>query len=289
MSARPTIAFLGLGRMGLPMATNLVRAGFPLRVWNRSVRRADRLVAEGAVSVPTPAEAVRQADVAVTMLTDGAAVESVLDGPKGILDAAPAGFPWIQMGTIGLEWTDRLAAVAGGRGLVFIDAPVSGSEGPARQGQLVILASGPDVARQNVQPIFDVLGSRTVWLGPAGAGTRAKVVLNNWLVDLTEATAETLALARALGLDPAAVVDILEASPLGSPYAVLKARTMLAGDYAPAFALKHALKDAQLAADAAGAVHIDLPLIEALLPRWRQTAEAGHADEDLAVVYTASG
>jgi len=121
---------------------------------------------------------------------------------------------------------------------------------------------------------------------PAGHGTRAKLVLNNWLADLTEATAETLAFARQLGLDPGAVVDLLESTPLGSPYAIQKARAMLAGDFAPAFALKHALKDAGLAAEAAEQSGADLTLTRALLPRWRRTAESGHADEDLAAVYS---
>jgi 3-hydroxyisobutyrate dehydrogenase len=133
--------------------------------------------------------------------------------------------------------------------------------------------------------VFGALGRATAWLGPAGNGTRAKLVLNNWLADLTETTAETLAFARQLGLDPAGIVDLLDSTPLGSPYAVQKARAMLAGDFAPAFALKHALKDADLAAQAAQATGAELTLTSALLPRWRQAAASGHADEDLAAIY----
>ncbi len=112
------------------------------------------------------------------------------------------------------------------------------------------------------------------------------LVLNNWLADLTETTAETLSFARQLGLDPATIVDLLESTPLGSPYAVQKARSMLAGDFAPAFALKHALKDADLAAQAARASGTELTLTDALLPRWRRAAASGHADDDLAAIYT---
>ena len=139
---------------------------------------------------------------------------------------------------------------------------------------------------EDVAPVFAALGRATAWLGPAGNGTRAKLVLNNWLADLTESTAETLSFARGLGLDPAAIVDLLESTPLGSPYAVQKARTMLAGDFTPAFALKHALKDADLAAQAAQANGTKLTLTSALLPRWRRAAASGHADDDLAVIYT---
>ena len=160
-----------------------------------------------------------------------------------------------------------------------------GSQGPAEAGQLVILASGPAQVRDVLAPVFGVLGRDTVWLGPAGNGTKTKLVLNNWLADLAEMTAETLSFARRLGLDPADVVDLLQSNPLGAPYAVQKARVMLAGDFSPAFALKHALKDAELAAQAAQASGATLTLTSALLPRWRDTAASGHADDDLAAVY----
>ena len=186
------------------------------------------------------------------------------------------------------EWTQRFVNTATRYQLSFFDAPVSGSAGPAQAGQLTILASGPQWLRENVDPVFAALGRATAWLGPAGHGTRAKLVLNNWLADLTEMTAETLAFARQLGLDPAAIVDLLDSTPLGSPYAVQKARTMLAGDFTPAFALKHALKDADLAAQAAQENGAELTLTSALLPRWRRAAASGHADDDLAAIYTTS-
>jgi 3-hydroxyisobutyrate dehydrogenase len=283
-TATPVVAFLGTGRMGAPMAANLARAGFDVRVWNRTSSRAEALVADGAVAVSSPAEAVRGAGIVITMLADGAATEEAVGGRDGLLTAGP-GLIWVQMGTVGTDWTDWLAGCAAARGVVFVDAPVSGSEGPARTGQLTILASGPDQVRDVLTPVFDVLGRATAWLGPAGNGTRAKLVLNNWLADLTEATAETLSFARRLGLDPTDIVDLLQSTPLGAPYAVQKARTMLAGDFRPAFALKHALKDAELAARAAQAAGATLTLTSALLPRWRQTAASGHADDDLAAVY----
>ena len=307
MTSTPTIAFLGTGRMGLPMAMNLARAGFPLRIWNRTADRTAPLADAGATLAATPAEAARGADVIITMLTDGAAVQAVMTGADGALtgrwgDAAPreaagprdhagpredaAGAVWVQMSTVGVTWTGRLAAEAAARGVTFVDAPVSGSAGPARAGELTILASGPSQARETLEPVFAALGRATVWLGEAGAGTRAKLVLNNLLVDQVEATAEALAFARRLELDPAAVVGLLKATPLGSPFAVQKAQAMLAGDFRPAFALKHAIKDAELAV---GAAHEgDLVLTEALLPRWRRAALA-HADDDLAVVYAEAG
>ena len=284
-AATPVVAFLGTGRMGAPMAANLARAGFDVRVWNRTVSRAEALEADGAVVAASPARAVQGAGIVITMLADGPATEQAASGPDGLLTASP-GTIWVQMATVGIEWTARLADLAAARGLVFVDAPVSGSEGPARAGQLTILASWPESqVRDTIAPVFGVLGRTTAWLGPAGHGTRAKLVLNNWLADLTEMTAETLSFARRLGLDPAEIVDLLQVTPLGAPYAVQKARAMLAGDFTPAFALRHALKDAELAAQAAQASGAPLTLTRALLPRWRDTAASGHADDDLSAVY----
>jgi len=283
-TAAPVIAFLGTGRMGGPMAANLARGGFSVRVWNRTASRAEALEADGAVVAGSPAGAVRGATIVITMLADGPATGQAASGPDGLLAADP-GTIWVQMATVGAGWTARLASMADAHGIVFVDAPVSGSEGPARAGQLVILASGPQQVQDVLAPVFGVLGRATAWQGPAGQGTLAKLVLNNWLADLTEATAETLSFARRLNLDPAGIVDLLQSTPLGAPYAVQKARSMLAGDFSPAFALKHALKDAELAAQAAQASGATLTLTSALLPRWRDTAASGHADDDLSAVY----
>ena len=283
----PAIAFLGMGRMGGAMAANLARAGFEVRVWDRTASHATALTADGATAAASPAEAVNGARILITMLADGPATEQLRTEPDGFLAADP-GLIWVQMATVGLQWTARLAGAAAGHGMVFVDAPVSGSEGPARAGQLTVLASGPDWVQDVLAPVFAALGRATVWLGPAGNGTKAKLVLNNWLANLAETTAESLAFARQLGLDPAVIVDLLETNPLGAPWAVQKAHTMLAGDFTPAFALKHALKDAELAAQAAQASGARLTLTDALLPRWRHAAASGHADEDVAAIYTAS-
>ncbi len=287
MTSQPAIAFLGLGRMGQPMAMNLVRAGFRVRVWNRTLSRTRDFAAAGGIPAASPADATRGADIVITMLADGPAVRSAMDRPEGGLDGAGPGQTWVQMSTVGAQWTSRLAGLAAAHKVSYVDAPVSGSEGPARTGDLVILASGPAAVRDRLAPVFAALGRATVWLGEAGAGSRAKLVLNNMLVDLVEATAEALTFARGLDLDPADIVELLRQTPLGSPYVIQKASTMLAGDFRPAFALKHAVKDADLAVDAAHDSDMTLALTEALLPRWRQAASAGHAEEDLAAVYAA--
>jgi 3-hydroxyisobutyrate dehydrogenase len=280
-----TVAFLGTGQMGSPMASRLISAGLNVRVWNRSKEPLRDLVELGGVEATTAAIAAAEADVVITMLPDGATVQSVMSGDEGAFATTKDGALWLQMGTIGIAWTQRLSDMATERGMLFVDAPVSGSVQPAANGELVILASGPLEARAVADRVFDVLGRHTFWLGESGAGSRAKLVLNNWLVDLVEMTAETLKIAEALGLEPGVIVDVLADAPIGSPYAVAKARTMLAGDFASSFALKHALKDAVLALEAAHDVDVELPLTSSLIAAWQRAVDYGAGDLDLSVVY----
>jgi 3-hydroxyisobutyrate dehydrogenase len=283
-----TVAVLGTGSMGAPIARNLRAAGFQVSVWNRTAARAAPLVDEGARLAPSPADAAKNADVVLTMLADGAAVEETMSGPGGALQAMRPGSVWIQMATVGVAWIGRLIGVAAEHGVELVDAPVSGSDGPAREAKLIVLASGPDETRARVQAIFDAIGRETLWLGPAGQGTRMKLVLNNWLVAQVEAVAETVALTEALGLDPHLFPEAIDDAPLGSPYAVAKARAMISGDYSPGFALRLAFKDAGLALDAAQEVGLSLPLTTALAPRWRQAIADGHADDDVSSVFVES-
>jgi 3-hydroxyisobutyrate dehydrogenase len=270
--------------MGAPIARNLLAAGFHVSVWNRTAERAAPLVAEGARRSSTPAEAAEGVDVALTMLADGDAVNDAMSGSAGALASLRPGSVWIQMATIGHEWTGRLAALATQNKLEFVDAPVSGSDGPAREGRLLVLASGPEGTRGQVQPIFDAIGGKTLWLGPAGNGTRLKLVLNDWLASLTEGVAETIALTEALGLDPKLFIEAIDGGPLGSPYAVAKARAALAGELDPGFALRLAFKDVGLALEAARERGLELPITEAIARRWQEAIADGHADEDVAAV-----
>jgi 3-hydroxyisobutyrate dehydrogenase len=287
-STLPAIAVLGTGRMGTPIARNLLAAGFPVSVWDRTPARLETLAADGARPASLPAEAAEGADVVLTMLPDGPTVEQVMSGPEGVLTALRPGSVWIQMGTIGDEWTQRLAELAADHSIEYFDSPVSGSDGPAREGELVVLASGLEETRPRVQSIFDAIGRKTLWLGPAGNGSRFKLVLNNWLATQVEAVAETIALTEALGIDPHLFIETIADGPLGSPYAVAKGRAMIDGDFAPGFALRLGFKDVELALDAARERHVELPVTRALVPRWEQAITDGHADEDVSVVIAAA-
>ena len=167
-SDQTNVAVLGTGSMGAPIARNLLAAGFPVSVWNRTAARAAPLADDGARLAPSPADAAKDSDVVLTMLSDGAAVEEAMSGPGGALVAMRPGSLWIQMATVGVDWIGRLIGLAEEHGVELVDAPVSGSDGPAREAKLIVLASGPDEARARLQPIFDSLGRETLWLGPAG-------------------------------------------------------------------------------------------------------------------------
>jgi 3-hydroxyisobutyrate dehydrogenase len=268
------------------MATRLLEAGFVVRVWNRSPKRVTALVKLGAIATSSPAEAATGADVLVTMLPDGPLVEAAVTGSKGALETLRSGALWLQMSSIGVEWTAQLEELADAKGVVFMDAPVSGSVGPATDGTLLILASGSEKVRDEATPVLDAMGRRTMWLGEAGAGSKAKLILNNWLVGLVESMAETLHFSEALGINPELIIELLDDAPIGSPYAVAKARGMLAGEFAPSFALKLALKDADLAVASARDVGVDLLVTNSFIKAWHRAVDNGLGDDDLSVVYS---
>ncbi|PWU45303.1 hypothetical protein DLE60_19090 [Micromonospora globispora] len=283
MAERLRVAVLGLGGMGRPMATNLVRAGLPTFVWNRSPERAREIGEHGAEVADTPADAVRRADVVITMVTDADAVLSIATD-QGMLAAMPQGAIWAQMSTIGVAGTERLARLVSEQrpDVVLLDAPVAGSRGPAEQGKLVILASGPDEARDRISPLFDVLGQRTAWVGPVGAGSRIKLVNNLLLAFIAEGLAESIALGQSLGLDRQAVLNAFQGSPLVAPWAAEKLQRIGQSDYSPQYPLSLALKDVDLALEGVEADRF--PVADSLAAQWRWVVERGLGGEDVTVV-----
>ena len=231
-----SVAVIGIGIMGSAMARNLLAAGFRVSVWGRSASAIGPLAQVGAVAAGSAWEAARDARVVVTMLPTGDVVNSVIfDG--GVVDAFADGCVWAQMGTIGVEATlgirERLGKLR--PDVMFVDAPVSGSKGPAERGQLLILASGPAAAAEIVGPVFSVIGGRTVWLGKAGQGSKVKLVVNAYMSILIEGVAEALALADRLGISHARLEEVIEGGPLDAPIADAKLHKMNRGDFAAEF------------------------------------------------------
>jgi 3-hydroxyisobutyrate dehydrogenase len=203
MAALSTVAVLGTGIMGAPMARNLRAAGLDVRAWNRTPDKARPLSDSGVDVTDRPADAVAGADAVVTMLADGSAVEEVMS-EQGALAAMDDEAVWIQASTVGVDALARLSELAARRGVGFVDAPVLGTRQPAEAGELVVLAAGDERLRDRCKPVLDAIGSRTRWLDGVGAATRFKLVLNGWIVGLVETLAETIGLARAMDIEPGA-------------------------------------------------------------------------------------
>lgn len=272
MKAR--VAVLGTGIMGAGMAERLLDQGFAVDAWDRTPTVTARLADRGASAHADAAEAVRNADVVITMLATPDAVTDVMLR-RGGLEAMRPDSDWAQMATIGVAATESLIADVAKRraDVAFVDAPVTGTREPARNGQLTILASGPERARTNLDPVFAALGQRILWLGPAGQGTRMKLVLNTWLAFEVEAVAEVSATAHRLGVPYEGLLKAVQGGPLASGTALARLAKMEGSDHSPQFPLEWALKDLDLTAAAVGPG--PAPVAGAIADRWRSLVSQG--------------
>jgi 3-hydroxyisobutyrate dehydrogenase len=279
-----TVAVLGTGTMGAPMARSLATAGFPVRVWNRSRDKAESLAGDGITVAGSPADAAAGADVLITMLYDVASVAAV--APEA-LTALPDAAIWLQMSTVGVAGTRELAALAAARGVAFVDAPVLGTKTPAEQGTLVVLAGGEAALQARCVPVFDALGSRTIWTDGEAGATKLKLVVNNWVVTMMEGIAESIALAEGAGLDPRTFLDAIRGGPTDTPYAQLKGAAIIERNFAPSFALSGAHKDVGLVLDLAAEAGVEMAVTEAVRRHVGRAVDLGHGAEDMAATYYA--
>ena len=284
----PSVAVLGTGIMGAPMARNLAGAGMRVRAWNRTRERAEPLAETGVKVADTAAQAVPGADIVITMLADTDAVAAAMEGSDGALAAMEDDAVWAQMSTVGVAGTDQLAALARDRGVAFVDAPVLGTKAPAEQGKLVVLASGAEADLERCAPAFEAVGARTMRVGDAGAGTRLKLVVNGWILAMVESVGETVALAQGLGLDPNLWLEAMEGGAMDAPYAHAKTQALLSGNLDASFRLALARKDVGLVQEAAASAGLDLGLPDVVAERFDRAIELGHGDEDMCAAYFAS-
>jgi 3-hydroxyisobutyrate dehydrogenase len=282
------VAVLGTGIMGGAMARRAAAAGLSVRAWSRPLPDARPLGREGVRVTETARAAASGTDVVVTMAPDARAIESFATGDDGFLAAAAEGAVWAQCATVGLDGCERLAALAAEAGVPFVDSPVLGTKEPAERGDLVVFASGPGDALDRCAALFEAIGKRTLRLGPAGAGTRLKLVTNDWIVGAVAVLAETMALADALDVDGGAFLDAIAGTAVDMGYAQIKGRMMLQRAYPASMPLAHAAKDARLAAEAAerhGLAHAVTWAAAELLERG---ASRGDAAADMAAVFGAA-
>ncbi|PWI05743.1 3-hydroxyisobutyrate dehydrogenase [Streptomyces sp. NWU339] len=279
MSRTTTVTVLGAGALGAAMATRLGETGHDVRLWNRTREKA-RVVAEqaaGITAVEALGDAVSGASVVITVLRDGDAVATVMSDALPRLDDAAV---WVQASTVGPRSADALAGLARDHGVAFLDAPVSGSTAPARQGKLIWIVAGSEDVLTRARPVLDALGSSVQHVGTGVEGSAVKLAVNAWMTAATVAASDVLALCDALGVDHATLVRVLEAGPLSMPYELQKVGAMEETSYAPGFAVRLALKDVDLAAEAA----TPSPLFQAVRDRLEATVAAGHGNDDLAAV-----
>jgi 3-hydroxyisobutyrate dehydrogenase len=274
-----TVTIIGAGALGAAMAARLGETGHQVRLWNRTAERA-RSAAEGAEGV-TPvddlSDAVEGSPVVFTVLRDGHAVAEVMaDG----IDRLEDGAVWVQASTVGPPQAGSLARLADEHGVSYLDAPVSGSTTPARQGKLVWLVAGRDEALDRVRPVLDSLGQTVLHVGTGVEGSALKLAVNAWMATATVAMSDVLALCDALSISHESFAAALEAGPLAMPYALQKMQLMEKRSFAPGFAVQLALKDVDLARDSAQLS----PLLQVVRERLIATVGAGHGGDDLAAV-----
>ena len=277
------VAVLGTGIMGTGMTHSLLRSGLDVTVWNRHPGRAAPLAADGARVAATAAEAVADADAVITMLWDGNSVAEVM---ADALPTAPDGVLWVQTSTVSLhDAGDLLPSLAEGCDARYVDAPVLGTRQPAEDGRLTVLAAAPEALRDPVAPVFGAIGARTVWVSERpGDGTRLKLVANSWVGTIVAATAQSIALAQGLGLDPRVFLDMMKGGAVDAPYLHIKGEAIIAGEFATSFAVDGAVKDTGLIAAAMRESGTDAALMEAVAGQYRKAADAGHGEEDMAAI-----
>jgi 3-hydroxyisobutyrate dehydrogenase len=275
------VGLLGLGLMGSAMAHRLLDRGIAVIAWDRDADHVRGLEGRGGQPAEGPSEVVSGAGVVITMLPTAAVV---LDVVEPLLEDWPEGTIWLQMSSVGAAEADQLAQVAEAHAVRLVDAPVSGSTHPAEEGELTILASGPDSARTAVEPIFDALASRVLWVGEAGMGSRLKLAANHWMITMVAALAESMHLCEAMGLDQQQFIALLDGGPLGSVYTLQKLDEMRRHEYPAGFPVRLALKDLELVREVEQSSQATVPLLHAVLETF-MTASQDLADQDLAAIY----
>jgi 4-hydroxybutyrate dehydrogenase/sulfolactaldehyde 3-reductase len=280
------VAFIGVGTMGAPMARNLLKGGFELRVFDLDAGAAAALASAGAARAASPAEAARGADAAITMLPNGEHVETALFGPGGLAEGLARGALYIDMSTIAPAVTDRIAARMAERGVEMVDAPVGRLSQHAVEGKLLIMAGGSAAAVERARPLFEKMGDTIHHCGPVGMGGRMKVVNNFMSIALNALTAEALTLAERSGLDPELARKVMLGTAAGQghmggsyPAKVLK------GDLAPGFMIDLAHKDLGLALDLGKSLGLALEVGAAARPAYDAARAEGRGRQDWTAIY----
>jgi 3-hydroxyisobutyrate dehydrogenase/2-hydroxy-3-oxopropionate reductase len=272
------VAFLGLGIMGQPMATNLVKAGHEVTVWNRTPGKQ----VEGARVAASPAEAAQGAEVVWMAVSDTAAAESVLFGENGVEQSLTEGMIISDSSTISPSATRKFAERVARKGVQYVDSPMTGSKAGAESGTLLFIVGGEEQAIERLKPLYAAMGKKIFRMGETGKGQSAKLVMNLQIALIYEGFAEALTLAAKLGVDAETLMPLVQASMVKSGVVEYKAPFVLNRDFSPNFPLRLMRKDIRLALDAAKEARVKLPGLETVEEIYEMAVEDGHGDLDYA-------
>jgi 3-hydroxyisobutyrate dehydrogenase-like beta-hydroxyacid dehydrogenase len=278
------IGFMGLGIMGTPMAANLLKAGYPVTVYNRSPEKAEILVQQGAGRAATPKALAEAAEVVIAMVTGPEALDDLLWGSQGAGEALNSSKVFINMSSVAPRYTRELAAELAPTGVTFIDAPVSGTKKPAEEGTLLILAGGPPGKVQELEPVLLAMGKKVIYCGEAGQGSMMKMFINLLLGLMMEGLAEVLNFGRLGGLTLPAMLDTVFSGPLNCGLFQMKAPNLENNTYPTAFPLKHMTKDAKFIVDTAYELGAPVPVAQTILQLYRMGVAQGWGDEDISAI-----
>jgi 3-hydroxyisobutyrate dehydrogenase len=278
------IGWIGLGKMGIPMSQSLIRAGFPVIVYNRSKEKEDRLKASGATVAPSPAALILQADVVIIMVTDDKAIDDIFNADNGLLGAGASGKIIINMSTVSPAISKEMAAVCKQQGNHYLDAPVSGSVKQAEEAQLVIMAGGDESIFEESRPILEKIGRLALLVGGTGAGNTAKLVINTLLGIQAQGLAEAFIFAQQCGIKNTDLATLVNNSALGSAFIKIKGEAIVKNNFNAAFSLSNIAKDLRLAKG----IGLSTPLGEVAYQTF-QDAEPALGNEDIIAVYKQIG
>lgn len=281
---KETVGFIGLGIMGRAMAANVLKAGWPLLVWNRSPGPAEALAAKGALVAGSPRELARKADVIICMLTGNEAVTEVLFGEAGLAEVLGPGKTVVNMSTIAPALAEDLSARLAGKGVDYLDCPVSGSKKPAEEGTLIVLAGGKAAVVTACEPLLLAMGQKVIHCGPAGTGSLMKMTVNLLLAAMNAGLAEALNFGAAGGLPMGTMLDVILSGPLSCGLFKLKAPMLEAGEFPAQFPLKHIAKDLKYVSDTAYVQKTPVPMALAALALYTAGLAQNLGDEDFAAV-----
>jgi 3-hydroxyisobutyrate dehydrogenase len=273
------IGWIGLGKMGVPMSQQLIKAGYPITVYNRNKDKEEELKAQGAATAATPGELLQQTDVLIIMVTDDNAIRELFNAEDGLLQANAAGKIIVNMSTVSPAISKEMAALCYERGNHYLDAPVSGSVKQAETAQLVIMAGGDQETFNKVLPLFEKMGKMALNVGEVGSGNTSKLIINTLLSFYAQGLAEAVVLAKNNGVDTAALLSMIGNSAIGNPFTKIKGDAILNDNFEVAFSLKNIVKDLRLAKD----IGLATPMGKVVLNTF-EAAEPEYGNEDIIAI-----